>query len=342
MLAIVATSVVVEALQYFVIVGRDGSIRDCVSNAVGGIVAYFIAPHVRELWRPSPRAAPRLAWGGALLWIAHAAFALFAFRPSMTDVQLYAQVAAELGQFDVYRGLVGGATVNGAAVYSGPFPGGMTAEALGSEPLELSATITTGAPTRRLAPILSLFDGKQNEIAVLGEHRGDLVYRTRVRAEDFGLRVPVAVIGGAVTPPADGSLAVRIFVKGVRNPHSLDVSATRSAKDQRTASLPLTPTVGWMLWWPFDVPGPRLMRVVIWFWLALPLAVIAFWSMSRPVSSVRVGLLPATTAMVGAHVLVPLVFRAPIAPSWFQFAAQFIGASIGLALGASRKSGSDP
>src|SRR5215510_290782 len=176
---IVATSLAVELLQYFVIVGRFGVLRDVVSNTAGGMLGLAIGYNAQTLFRPDARTARRIAWIAAAVWVAHAVLSMAAFRPSATRFLYYAHVAPELSQYDLYRGVVAHASVNGATVFSGPFPPGVDAHAWMTGPLDLAASVTTAAPTSRPAPILTIADSRKNEIAFLGEARGDLVFRPR-------------------------------------------------------------------------------------------------------------------------------------------------------------------
>lgn len=338
--AIVATTVVVELLQYFVIVGRFGVLRDVIANTAGGMLGLAIGYNAKTLVRPDRRTATRIAWIAATIWLGHAVLAMFAFRPSATRFLFYAQVRPELGQYDVYGGAVGRASVNGAIVFDGPFPPGVDAKAWTSEPLELAASVTMGPPTSRPAPILAIADSRRNEIAFLGEFRGDLVFRSRTRGADFGLRQPVVVLAH-VFDTLGSRRGAGLLVSAVRDSFTLTAKAQNGIGQTGIASATLTPSLGWMLWWPFAIPRPTTMTWIRWLWLTIPFAAIAFCSVaaSRDRRSLF-AFAPLVVAIVGAHVVVPWWFGARPIGVWSDAIPIAIGLGIGLALGASRRSGS--
>ncbi|HEY7395203.1 MAG TPA: VanZ family protein [Gemmatimonadaceae bacterium] len=339
---IVATTFVIELLQYFVIVGRFGVLRDVVSNTAGGMLGLAIGYNSQTLIRPDTRTARRIAWIAAAVWVTHAALSMAAFRPSATRFLYYAQVAPQLGQYDLYGGVVAHASVNGATVFSGPFPPGVDPDAWISEPLDLAASVTTAPPTSRPAPILGITDSRRNDIAFLVESRGDLAFRSRTRGVDFGWRAPFVVLGDVFSAPTSPR-GNGMLVTGLRDGFTLKTGAQPVNGPLRTAQATLTPSQGWMLWWPFGIPRPATTTWVRWLWLAIPFAAIAFWSGagggSRGPSVVSM-LMPSLVAIAGAHVLVPWLFGARPIGVWSDALAIGVGLVAGLALGASRRSAS--
>jgi hypothetical protein len=335
---VVATTIIVETLQYFVVAGREGSIRDCVTNALGGTLAYLSAPYLPTLWRPSPRAAWRLAWIACGVWIAFAAFTMFAFGTAMTRHRYYAGLGPELGQFDLFRGAVRQASINGAAVYSGPFPPGLDGATLAAESIELAASIVMGPAPARLAPIFWIGDSQSNEIALLGQRGNDLVFRTRTRGSDFGLPGPVIVAADMFSPQDTAGTAS--VVEGVRTGYQLSVSARWTRTPDRRVIATLRPALGWMLGWVFDPPRRTTIGWITWLWLALPMVVIGWWSARGGERRKVLSLAPAIVTIGGAHVLVPLAFHARPQVTAFDASALLAGTLIGLALGRLRRSGS--
>jgi hypothetical protein len=338
LLAIATTTIAIELLQYFVVTGRDGTIRDIVANFAGGAGGLLVAPHLRSLWRPDARTAHRLAWCASALWIAHAVFAMVAFRPSVTGNPLFTHLAPELGAYDRFRGTVANASVNGATVFIGKFPGGIAPKSWESQPLELAATTTTAPPTIRVAPVFALLDSTATEIALLAETRGDLVFRARTLADDFGLRIPALVIDD-VFASSDEASREPVRVTGYRDRYTLSASAVRANGARRLESITLTPSLGWTLWWPFDVPGSATIALMTWLWLAVPIGAIAFWgAASTTKSRVRRASLPAVVAVVVAHLLVPRLFDGAPVGDKTEALALAAGLLVGFALGAWRKS----
>jgi VanZ family protein len=332
---VAATTILIEALQSFVIVGRDASVRDVVTNVLGGIIGYFVAFRLDALWNPSRVVARRLAWIAAVLWVAHSAFAMFLFQPAMTTNQLFSQIAPKLANYDVFAGRVGRATVNEATVFSGPFPPDFSAEAWASEPIELAATVQGGAPTRRYAPILALVDDAAIEIASLGESNGDLVFRTRTRGEALQLRAPIVVVS-SIFPHDAPAVAY-----GRRGGTTLVAGVRTSPAEQREVKVALRPALAWMFWWQFDIPRAATVAVMTALWLGIPFLAIAFWSV-RGWQMRVLAFVPVVFAGAFAHVVAPLAFHADALGPWSDAVSIVAGALCGLALGALRKSGSEP
>ena len=256
----------------------------------------------------------------------------------MTDKPLFTHLAPELGQYDRFGGTVANASVNGATVIIGRFPAGIAAKSWESQPLELAATATTAPPTTRLAPVFALIDSAGIEIALLAELRGDLVFRTRTLADDFGLRLPVLVIDDAFAS-RNAALREPIRVAGYRDRYTLSARAVRADGDRRAESITLNPSLGWSLWWPFDVPSSATIAWMTWLWLALPIGAIAFWSaVSATKPRAWTASQPVAVAVVVAHVLVPRAFLLAPLGNKSEAVALAIGLFVGLALGGSRKS----
>ncbi len=331
----IVTTVAIETLQYFVIAGRDSSIRDCVANALGGVVGFALAFQVDALWKPTRRQGVVLAWSAAALWIGHSIFAMFAFRPSMTARPLYVQITPDLSIYDVFDGRVGTATANDATLFSGPFPPGFTAEAWSDQPLELRITVKDGSATKRYAPILALVDDGPNEIASLGENKGELVFHSHTVGEALQLRPPVVSVAHVFPAP------ITAVVYGKREGWTLSAGVQTTANERRTVRIALRPAVGWMFWWPFDVPTSAVIGVVTALWLAIAFAAVGFWSAQGWRTQPRV-LGPVLLASVAAHVVLPLAFRVDSLGDFKDAIYIAAGALFGLALGTLRKSGSEP
>jgi VanZ family protein len=332
LLAITATTLAIELLQYFVIAGRDGSIRDVIANIAGGGAGLFLAPYHRSLWRPDVATARRLAWSGTVLWIAHAVFAMVAFRPSVTDDPLFTHIAPELGGFDNFGGSVANASVNGATVFIGRFPGGIADTSWESGPIELAATATTAPPTARLAPVLALIDSAGAQIALLAEMRGDLVFRARTLADRLGLRVPALLVDDAFATRTGGA-PEPLRVTAARERYTLSASTARADGYSRAGSITLNPSLGWTLWWPLAVPSSATMACMTWLWLALPIGVIAFWSAASATKPrAWTAALPVVVAMIAAHLLVPRLFAVPSLGGTSEAFALATGLAIGFAL----------
>lgn len=184
-----ALSLLIETLQATLIPGRDPSVRDLLANTAGAAVGAAIAAAWRALTRPTPAEARRLSLlsSGALsAWLLAAGWLL---QPSLPSSDWYGQHRAELGGFDRFAGALLGATLNGEPLPSGRIPPALVSKAI----LRSETTLQVGVRrsterTRRLAPIVSVFDQKQRKIVLVGQLGASLVASPRLRAEDWGLQ----------------------------------------------------------------------------------------------------------------------------------------------------------
>ena len=329
LLVVIATTSTVEALQYFVIEGRTSTLGDIVTKTAGGWIGFACLDLVVSWLRPSPKTARVLAWATAVLWVANAVFSMFAFQPSMTDAQLYAQIAPDRGDFEQFRGTVERADVNGALVFVGQMPDGFTSRVWEGQPLELTAQVGAAPPVTRPSLIFALVDGERNEIAALLESRVDLAYRIRIRANALKLRSPAVVLSSVFAP---GATDLPSVIVGTREGYELSVRTSK-----RQATLSLTPAVGWTIWWWFGIPRHAVLLVMTALWLAVPIGLIAFWSWfaaleRRGTQRLLWSTGPVLFAILGAHVVVPIAFGARVG-SWFDAASILGGVMIGLAAG---------
>jgi hypothetical protein len=296
---IVATTVTVEMLQYFVVVGRDGVVRDCLSNTIGGVAGVAAQPHVRALWRGDGSPSRRLAWFATLLWIAHAAMAALLFRPSLpssTPTRYYSQLAPELGQFDQFAGTVMSASVDGERVEGNPLDPALEARVRAADSITLASVVIPGPPKSRVAPILNVVDSVGNEIAILAQQRRALVFQARTKGQDFGFYAPAVVMDNAFeAKPSPTPLP--LLVVGLRRGSGLQLRATAGTSKTRESRLTLSPALGWTLWWPREFPSRAALVWVTAAWILASVALLGFWSG---------GIAAPLVATLGAEVLVPI------------------------------------
>jgi hypothetical protein len=297
-----ATTVTIEALQYFVITGRYSTISDCVANLIGGAAGWLLQHALVSAARGDRRVSQLGAWVGAGIWVAHGAFATAMFQPASTTNRYVAQVAPQLGHYDVFRGTVVDASVNRVAVTNDFVPNTALASMQREAAVALRATIVPVSPNDYWAPILAVVDVAGNEIAFIGERRGAFVFRARTRAQSHGLYAP-----GVLVSPT--SIADTVVLSGDQRGFvlTLSVASSRGGDERR---LVLRPALGWALWWPFSpVSREWMFFALTFFWLSVPYAAIVFLSTAR---SGVASFAPALTAVLGVHLVVPLSFRSPL------------------------------
>jgi hypothetical protein len=137
----------------------------------------------------------------------------------------------------------------------------------------VSLIAITAGPPARLAPIVSVFDGLQTEIFLVGQWRNDAIFRIRTRVSDLRLRPPAIRIQEAVSVAGD-SLAVAASYAHGR--YSLCIT-TRSGSSEHT--IRATPNWAWSYFMPFE--NYALGESAAWltaFWVAGLLLPIGYWA----------------------------------------------------------------
>jgi hypothetical protein len=322
----------IELIQAFVLIGRDATLSDFLTNSAGGFAGAVLADRWRTIVLPAPKTARLLAGLGAAAWLGLQAFTAWTLAPAFPREPYWGQWAPELGQFDRFTGSVVQARLAGT-----PMPGTRLADSLPTRarlaagPAQLEATAISGQPTARLAPIVSVFNGHQREVILLGQQGADLVFRLTMRASNLLLRGPAIRLEQAL-PESPGDT---VRVRGALDHNVYKIAIERDGRTLRRA-LALSPSWGWSLLLPFgDYSFGGEVHLLTALWIAGLMLVVGAWAArgwAGPESALVAPSLLAVT-IVGGLWLVPLVahFRAV---HWSEWAAAGMGAALGSMLGA--------
>lgn len=265
-----ALSLAIELAQIS-IPGRDASVGDVVFNAAGALAgagAWWFRARSRL-------AVATRAWIALALGAAPLATGAFLLGPDLPDTRWWGQWAPALGHLRAYEG-----EVLSAAVAGEPIPGGGELRRVDAvrarlrRHAPLAAVATGAAPAPGVAPIVSIYDERQQEVVLLGVDGGDVVWRFRTRGS--ALRFDAASLrfaGAAAGVGAADSLRLRVAPSEPGRPWG---EGTCLRTDGRTAVCARwTPASTWSLLLPSArVPG----RVLELLWIAalfLPAGVLA-------------------------------------------------------------------
>jgi hypothetical protein len=319
------TTFLVEATQYFFIVGRDASLSDIITNTTGGLLGMLLAERLPLVLQPGPRVARRLAACAAAVWLLAQVVTGWGVGVTLPQLPFWGQLAPELGQFEQFRGKVIEAKLAGERMPSARLADtpAIRARLLAGEGIEAQAI--SGPPTTRLAPIASVFDEGQQEIILLGQRGSDLIFRIHTRAWSLGLRGPALSLPGVL--PTDSGRPLTLSGRM----HDGYVEATAdTGSGPITRMLALSPSLGWSLLLPFeDYAFGASVRWLTALWLAGLLLPTGYWSARSPrlLGLVFLGLLIVTgLAGVTAWFHLPPV-------QWNEWAAASVGAGVGWGLG---------
>jgi VanZ like family len=203
-----ALAVTIETLQDFVISGREAGLNDVVANPLGGVLGVWLADHMHTLLAPNRNTSRRLALGAATAWIVLAGVLPWLMRPSLPRTQYWEQVAPDLPKYGKYTGEILSATYNGQPFRQGRLSDSASA-AMRHAFLDGAAQVevtTVAAPSAgRVAPIVSVFDGEEQEIFMVACAGGDLVFGVRTRLDDLKFHSPAHRLHGVI--PCDAPSA---------------------------------------------------------------------------------------------------------------------------------------
>src|SRR5262245_3225591 len=173
-----------------VIPGRTSSLSGIMFNTLGTTIGIALVWLASRWWPPRPPVADVLSI--ALTLGAGSVLAVTGglLRPAFPDDTYYGGLAHRFGHLEWYGGRVLQASIDGMEIS----PGGLAASREIRRRLLSGATMhvraQAGPRPPGLAPLLTIHDGHQREILLLGIDGEDVVYRYRTRAIAAGLRGP--------------------------------------------------------------------------------------------------------------------------------------------------------
>jgi hypothetical protein len=240
------TTLTVEILQLALIAGRDASLSDLLTNSAGGVLGFWLGPRLRTLLFPSPRTGFWLATLGMGLWMSQQAFAGWALQREFPPSVYYGQWAPALAQFDQFTGEVLSVRLNDFRLGNGRFHDSDRVKGALEQPaLTFLVEATSGAITERTAPVFSIYDDHQRQIALVGVQGHDVVFHLRTRLDRLKLRSPTFLLPGAVPLQAGEPLTIEA---------GFDSTKYTLASHGRTGTMALTTPVSVSWAWSFVLP----------------------------------------------------------------------------------------
>ncbi|MGH7628988.1 MAG: VanZ family protein, partial [Gemmatimonadales bacterium] len=297
-------SLAIELIQLLV-PGRDPSLSDLLTNTVGAFLGALLGLRWRAIALPSPAGARWLVAGFGGLWLAQVAGTAYAVHPALPASIYWGQLAPELGQFERFEGEVIAAGVGPVRLPSAQLRNSADVRQLLLEGQPLWADALPGPPTAGLAPVVSIFDGEQREIALVGRWGDDLVYRLRTRAFDLRLRPPAVRLADGFAPGETGAMVVEGRLS--RGPLSFIVAIDSGITGKQV--VPMSAQWGWSLLLPFDYAHGRGSGWLTAVWLTGWMLPLGWWAgRASPWS----GLLAAIAVLLLGLIVIPSSAGLPV------------------------------
>lgn len=218
---------VIEATQSL-IPGRTASVRDLATNVVGAGLGALALGVLRARRGVSGRVCDFAALASACLFAGTLALSGWLFAPCLpADAPWYGGHMMDVASLRHARGTIEAARLGGLAIAGGRLPDGDAIRARLAEGAPLRLRVRPGPRIDGLAPWLSLVDGRQREILVVGADADTLVWRIRTRGRALRFELPDVIAEGILAPHL-GDAPVEIVLE--RRGNALCV---RAAGDER-------------------------------------------------------------------------------------------------------------
>ena len=314
-------SLTVELLQYTVVVGRDATLSDLLTNTAGGAAGWLLATSSARLLAPDHRLAVRLTLGAAAIWLAGYLISAWALHAAPPGGGYWGQWAHDFPARGTYAGKVTAASLDGRSLPDGPLAATPAIRArIASSDFDLTVHATSGRKWEENAQIFGLANDAGDIFLEWRQKSRDYEFTLRSRAALLRLHSPELLLPGAA--PEAAGLPVRLTVTW----HGGVLTASAAAAGRTTTRrLVLAPSGNWAFVWPWRRDRGDATAPIGAAWLALTLVAIGFWA-GRATDPGSV--LPAGAAIALALGAGPALFGLQATS-----AADWIAAALGMALG---------
>lgn len=298
-----AVTMFIEAMQVRVVAGRDSSLGDLIANSLGGWLGAELALMWGTVVWPRPALAKRLAVCWAAVFAAIGWLTSLGLRPAIVPTSLWVQWTPVRYSYEAFTGNLLKFDINGMNLVA-PFPPSTLglSRAIAGEPWRATATIDRQGLQETRSLIVRIAD--EFSILITVEQRGsELSCHQKTRSADFRLRSPRVALPNALraSQSTAGGDTVRLICS--RADHQL-IAGVIDGGESRSESVRLSPSLGWMLVSPFDLPAGRRSLWIGALWLVALGIPGGFW-MARAgnqAESGRARVLPAVALVLATIV----------------------------------------
>jgi hypothetical protein len=331
----VAATVAIESLQIAVVVGRDSSFGDILSNSLGGWIGIELALRRKPLISPEPATAARLALAWCAVFAATCAATTWALGPAFVPRSLWVQWLPPRSGYEPFTGRLLAFNINGIDL-----PLGFPSTSLGldrrlmSDAWRATATIDRDGLEPRRSVIVRISEEFTQPFAL--EQRGwDLTCLQKTRSAQLRFRSPRIVLRDALRV-SSGAHPDLVRLTCEHRDRAL-VAGVQAGTESREEVVPLSPSLGWIVLSPFDIPLDGGTRWIAALWVMALMVPIGFWwAAAVPARNRPVGHRP-TATVIGAALLASVTLAFVVAPlvagtafgGWWEWAAVFGGVALG-------------
>lgn len=331
----VATTLLVEALQVGIIVGRDASFRDLLANSVGGIIGVELALRRRRLLWPLPTAARRLALGWSAAFAGVCAATAWGVRPAFVPRSLWVQWLPLRAGYEPFTGRLLAFDVDGIDLPLGFPPGSLGLDKrLMADSWRATATIDRDSLTARRSVIVRISEEFTQPFA-LEQRNWDLTCLQKTRSAELRFRSPRITLRDALRL-SSGTHPDIVRLRCIHRDGAL-VASVESSAEAREEVVPLSPSLGWTLLSPFSIPIDARTWWIGALWLMALVFPIGYWWLSATHQTSRSSTGLQSSLVIGAGVLAGATSGLLIAPllagtavgAWWEWCAVVAGIACG-------------
>ena len=328
-----AVTMFIEAMQVRVVAGRDSSLGDLIANTLGGWIGAELALMWGTIVWPRPTVAKWLAVCWATVFALIGLLTSLGLRPAHVPTGLWVQWTPVRYSYEAFTGNLLTFDINGMNLVA-PFPPSTLglSRAIAGEPWRATATIDPAGLRKTRSLIVRVAD--ESSILITVEQRGsDLSCHQKTRSADFRLRSPRVALPNVLRADrsSTGSDTLRLICS--RADHQL-IAGVVDGTQSRSESARLSPSLGWMLVSPFDLPAGSRFLWLGALWLVALGVPGGFWLARAGNPSKARQALPAAAIVLATIVTMSLAPRiAGTAPgAWWEWLASLGGVVVGATL----------
>lgn len=275
----IATTLLVETLQWRLIPGRDASIGDLVANTLGTMAGAWIAVYGPRWLTATGAAARRYAGAFAIITCFLVWASAWLLQPALPRHLLWAQFTPHKPNMDQFQGELGVVEFNDRPLRPNQvLAPAQTVDSV-SRGLSVRAILEGPVPsTSRPAYIVRIANGLEESFSLT--QRGERVaFRTHIAASRLRLRAIVAGLEDAL-PVSNRPLGGKGVLAIVGNSSQRAIVIRREQPgDETTVTLRRTVGLAWALFFPLDIAITPRWFMANAFWLGvlvLPVSLLTF------------------------------------------------------------------
>jgi hypothetical protein len=316
-------SLTVESLQLAIILGRDGSLSDLVTNTLGSLIGTVLARRLPSLLNPTRGQAAGLAFSAGLIWLGIQGGTAFLLQPWVPSEPLRGEWARQRAGRTPFDGKVTSTIVSGVPVTDGSiFSDSELHARLGEGRVHLELDLISGRDLADWSPVFEVL-GSHGPILAVEAAGTDLVFGPPARSYSLRLRSPTLRLPQALASRPGSPLQLAAGEREATLWASWTGGGVRQSRSQA-----LSPSLGWSLLVPFNYAyGPEVYLLTA-LWIAGLLAPIGYWSARAPGGRSRTSAL-ALLLLTGLGVTPLLAEFPPV--HWSEWLAGAVGLGSGWA-----------